>query len=428
VNTRDRTSHGRSPVLPIGVSVVLGLLLAVGLVIGPASGGTEPTVTGSGLLAFGLGWGLMWLLTRGLTAQPQEWTKVPAAVLGVTGFALIVLQPGPGAMDLLGWVWPVALGLLVAWMVLAIRRELRGRARWLVAPLLAVLVVFALGGAFTTVTGALAASQAPGPGRLVDVGGHRLYIECAGSGGPTVILQSGLGESSKYWSRIVATVSSATKVCAYDRGGHGRSDAVGPQDGLAVADDLYRLLQNADVGGPYVLVGHSSGGPYLRVFASQHPDEVAGVVLLDAQPADAFTSLQDYPGTYIALRTYYGLGPSLARIGLLGPLFGMASDQATAAIARAPRDEISTLPATLDQARALTSFGDRPLIVITAGTERQRGWLEAQEAMARLSTNSAHRVVGGSTHSSLITGDHAADSAQAVVDVVGAVRGESMVE
>jgi pimeloyl-ACP methyl ester carboxylesterase len=428
VTTRDATPGGRSPVLPIAASVVVGLLLAVGLVVGPASGGSEATVTGSGLLAFGLGWALMWFLTRRFSSQPQDWAKVPAAILGLTGLALIVLQPGPRVMDLLSWLWPIALAILVVWMVLALRRQLRGRGRWLVVPLIVVLAIFAIGGGVTTVTSALGTTDGAGAGQMVDVGGHRLYIECQGSGAPVVILQSGLGESSSYWSRIASTVATTTRVCAYDRAGHGRSDEVGPQDGIAVANDLHTLLEQAGVPGPYVLVGHSSGGPYVRVFATRYPDQVAGVVLLDAQPADAFTALPDYPGTYSALRTTYGLGPSLARIGVLGPLLGVPADEATVAVARAPRDEIVSLPATLQEAEALTSFGDRPLIVVTAGVDPQRGWLEAQDAMAGLSTNSAHRVIDNSTHISLITGEHASASTQAILDVLTSIRDGTSLE
>jgi pimeloyl-ACP methyl ester carboxylesterase len=422
VNSRDRTTDGGSPVLAIAASIAVGLLLAVALVIGPASGGSEPTVTGSVLLAFGLGWALMWFLTSRLSSQPQDWAKVPAALLGLTGLGLIVLQPAPSVMDLVSWIWPVALGVLVVWMVLAMRRRLRGRGRWLVVPLIVVLAVFAIGGALTTVTSALGPTQAAGPGQLVDVGGHRLYIECTGSGGPTVILQSGLGAWSSDWGRIAPEVAATTRVCAYDRAGHGRSDDVGPQDGMAVATDLHTLLERAEVAGPYVLVGHSTGGPYVRTFASRFPDAVAGVVLVDAQPADAFTALPDYPGTYNALRATYGLGPPLARIGLLGPLLGVPADEATVAMARAPRDEINSLPATLQQAQALATLGDRPLIVVTAATGQQRGWSEAQDVMAGLSSNSAHRVVENSTHSSLVIGEHAAASTQAVLDLVAAVR------
>jgi pimeloyl-ACP methyl ester carboxylesterase len=160
-----------------------------------------------------------------------------------------------------------------------------------------------------------------------------------------------------YWARIAETVAESTSVCVYDRAGHGRSDAVaGGQDGIVLATDLHTLLERAGVPGPYVLVGHSSGGPYVRIFAARYPDQIAGMVLLDAQPADAFTALPDYSGTYQSLRLIYGVGPSLARVGLLGIAFGLSADQATPVAASGARDELAALPSILEEAQALTSL------------------------------------------------------------------------
>lgn len=416
----DRST--RSPVLAIAASLVVGAGIAVALLLGPASGGSEPQVTGSAMLAFGLGWGLMTVLTTRFSAQPQPWTAVPAASLGAIGLGLIVFQPAPAVMDLLSWIWPPALAILAIWMLAQVRRRLRGRGRWLVTPVAATLLLFAVGGAVATVnstTGLAAPAQA---GQMIDVGGHRLYIECTGTGSPTVILQAGLGESSSSWSRIAPTVAASTTVCAYDRAGHGRSDEAGAQDGIALATDLHILLERAGVPGPYVLVGHSSGGAYVRAFADRHADEVAGMVLLDAQPADAFTSLPAYPAFYESYRRVGTLGPSLARIGLLGSLLGLPADQSTPTAARGARDEIRILPAALQQAQALTSLGDRPLIVVTAGSGQEAGWLEAQDRLPDLSSNSGHRVLPAATHSSIIGGTDAAASSQAILDVVSSIR------
>jgi pimeloyl-ACP methyl ester carboxylesterase len=257
---------------------------------------------------------------------------------------------------------------------------------------------------------------------MIDVGDHRLYLECTGSGSPIVVLQSGLGESSSYWGGIAPVVAASTTVCAYDRAGHGRSDEAGSQDGIALAADLHTLLERAGLAGPFVLVGHSSGGAYVRVFADRYPDEVAGVVLLDAQPADAFVALPDYPAFYESLRTVSTLYPSLARIGFLAPILGLPADQSTAAAARGARDEVRALPEALQQALAATSLGDRPLVVVTAGSGQQDGWLEAQDRLAHLSTNSSHRVLTAATHASLISGADAGASSQAIVDIVSSLR------
>jgi hypothetical protein len=146
------------------------------------------------------------------------------------------------------------------------------------------------------------------------------------------------------------------------------------------------------------------------------------MVLLDAQPADAFTALPDYPDTYEALRMAYGLGPSLARVALLGIAFGLPADQSTPAAARGARDELAALPTALQQAQALTSLGDRPLIIVTAGSGQQTGWLAAQDSMAGLSTSSVHRVVATATHTSLISGVDAPASTQAILDVLASSR------
>ena len=417
-----RTTSTRSPVPAILGSLAVGAALAIALLLGPASGGSEPVITGSVLFAFGFGWGLMAVLSNRFSAQPQTWTIVPAAFLGLVGIGLVMLQPGPAGMDLLGWIWPPALLLLAIWMVRQIRSQLHGRGRWLVVPVVATLIVSAVGGALVTVSSNGRSDTAARSGQLVDVGGRRLYIECTGSGGPTVVLQAGLGGTSSAWSLIAPVIAARTKVCVYDRAGHGRSDEAGPQDGIALATDLHTLLQRAGVAGPYVLAGHSSGGAYVRVFTARYPDEVVGMVLLDAQPADVFTAIPDYPSFYRMYRLVTTWAPSLARIGVLGPLLGLSPDESKVETARAQRDEVAALPAALDQAAALTTLGDRPLVVVTAGIGAQAGWPAAQDRLAGLSTDSAHRVVAAATHDSLITGLDAPISAGAILDVVEAVR------
>jgi len=421
MNDSSRTTSTRSPVLAILGSIVAGAALAVAFAFTVASGGSEPLVTGSVLFAFGLGWGLMGFTSSRFSAQPQAWTAVPAIVLGSIGIGLMVIQPSPAFMDFLGWVWPMAIAGLAIWMVFQVRANLRGRGRWLVVPVIATLLVFAIGGALTTVSAATAVAQA-GAGKMIDVGGHRLYIECSGSGGPAVILQAGLGASSSSWAGIAPAVAATTTVCAYDRAGHGRSDEAGPQDGIALATDLHTLLERAGVPGPYILAAHSSGGPYVRVFAARYPEQVAGMVLLDSQPDDAFTALPEYPGVYSMFQTVSTFSPSLARIGLLAPLLGLPAEESTAAIVRGARDEVRALRTALQQASALTSLGDRPLIVVTAVAGADPGWAAAQDALAHLSTASIHRVMAAATHNSLISGIDAGASSQAIVDVVAAVR------
>jgi pimeloyl-ACP methyl ester carboxylesterase len=101
----------------------------------------------------------------------------------------------------------------------------------------------------------------PMPGRLVDVGGYRLHLSCAGAGSPTVVLLNGLGVTSSQWARVHPAIAAETRVCAYDRAGQGWSeDSSNPADGTHAATDLKRLMSAAGESGPFVLAGHSIGG------------------------------------------------------------------------------------------------------------------------------------------------------------------------
>src|ERR687895_502303 len=123
----------------------------------------------------------------------------------------------------------------------------------------------------------------PAPGRLVDVGGHRLHIRCTGSGEPTVILENGLGGSSLVaWSLVQPEVARFTRVCSYDRAGMGYSDpGPSPRTARRIAGELAKLLARSGIAGPVVLVGASIAGFDVRVFASDHPERAAGLVLVD---------------------------------------------------------------------------------------------------------------------------------------------------
>jgi pimeloyl-ACP methyl ester carboxylesterase len=376
------------------------------------------------------------LMSTRWTSQPQRWGLVPAAVLAVIGVALLLFAPGASVMTALGWVWPPILLVLAVWMLRQARRHLVSWTRpWLIYPVCVLTALVAVAGAVETVRGATASTPSAA-GQTYDVGGHRLYLECTGTGSPTVLLANGYGEHTPSWAWIAPQVARDTRVCAYDRAGTGRSEpAAGPQDGVAVAADLHALLAKANVPGPYVLVGHSTGGSYNLVYAARYPSEVAGMVLLDSSSPQQF-SLPTYPGVYDTFRRATALFPSLSRLGLARPAFGggytslpaAARDQERVLAVstdelRAERDEWSQLPTVFRQAQALTDFTDRPLVVVTAGKGQDPGWSAAQDNLATLSTNSAHRTIAGATHEALLDDEtFAAASTQGVADVVAAVR------
>src|SRR6266516_3870581 len=430
--------EGRVGLIVAG-SMFSGLVVSLVLVVGLFGGAQEHVIMGTALLGWALGWGLLAVLSIRWSDQPQRWAIVPAALMAVAGAGLLVFRPDANAMNLLGWVWPLALIALAGWMALQARRNLRSLARRLVLyPLFVGLVVAAVGGSYETIQEQVDRSVTAMPGHLVDVGGRRLYVHCTGSGSPTVVLVSGLAETSVYWGGWIApAVAQNTTVCAYDRAGQGRSDPpASPQDGAAIATDLHTLLDHAQIPGPYVLVGHSTGGPYIRVFAARYRDQVAGMVLLDSQPNEAFTGLPDFPSFYSTIRRASALFPSLARVGLFRLVNQFASDPlpvptrdeeraliSTANLNRIQRDEFAELPITLTEAAALTTLGDRPLIVVTAGKGAQAGWPPLQDKMSGLATNSDHRVLPDTDHPGLIhVRAGAAQASHAILDVVASVR------
>jgi pimeloyl-ACP methyl ester carboxylesterase len=174
-------------------------------------------------------------------------------------------------------------------------------------PVIALIVLLSLP---LSAVGQSATPAAPPPADngdfagLVDIGGRSLYMECHGAGSPTVVLVAGGGSSARYWTddllnpdaprrMVMPGVAESTRVCAYDRPGTyaeidgeivpSRSDAVAqPRTAPQMAEELHALLQAAEVPGPYVLAGHSYGGFFARLYAATYPDEVVGLVLVDA--------------------------------------------------------------------------------------------------------------------------------------------------
>ncbi len=129
-------------------------------------------------------------------------------------------------------------------------------------------------------------------GGLVDVGGHRLRVERFGKGAPTVVFEAGLAQPRTTWGRVPKDVAEFAQVVIYDRAGLGDSDEVGTRrTSKQTVAELHAMLRAAGIEPPFVLVGHSFGGLNVRLFASQFPDEVAGIVLLDASHEDEYKRL-----------------------------------------------------------------------------------------------------------------------------------------
>src|SRR5574339_399903 len=193
------------------------------------------------------------------------------------------------------------------------RRRGRGCLQWLGFALALFLGLALVGYIYEPLAEAANARAYPAPGQLVDVGGYRLHISCSGSGSPTVVIVAGLGDWSTTWGGVVQPeVAKTTRVCTYDRAGLGWSDTSPlPSDAAQFAKELHTLLQNANVPGPYVMVGHSLGGFIVRVFAHDYASEVAGVVLVDSMnPKQVTQSLSN------KLALVYSLQAGLTRFGV----------------------------------------------------------------------------------------------------------------
>ncbi|HEX7168073.1 MAG TPA: alpha/beta hydrolase [Acidimicrobiales bacterium] len=404
--------------------------------MGPFAGAEEHVVTATLLGSFAVAWVLLAYLTTRWTDQPQRWAFVPAGLMGAVAGTVLITSPTGNAS---GWVWPPALLALVAWMVVQSRHQLLSRTRILVLyPVFAALALSAIGGGYETYRETRDSTASAMPGSLVDVGGHRLHIDCRGSGAPTVVLEAGLGGVSPMMASWLAPqIGATTRVCVYDRAGRGWSEsASAPQDGEHVATDLYRLLRNAGEAGPYVLAGHSTGGIYVLNFAKLYPDDVAGVALLDSMHPDQYDRMAAWPGFYEMYRRASAVMPTLARLGIGRAVYGTAYADlpepqrdaqrefpATPRHNRSLRDEFHTIRTAMDQAAELDTLGDIPLAIVTAGLGHDADWSPMQDHLATLSSNSVHRRLPDATHQMVVEDEGAARQAsEAIVDVVVAVR------
>ncbi|MCB0111099.1 MAG: alpha/beta hydrolase [Caldilineaceae bacterium] len=319
-------------------------------------------------------------------------------------------------------------------------RQIRDNILWrvgrmllgLAALLLVVLVI-------TLVAGAMAKSNLkahyPPPGMMVDVGGYRLHIYCEGRGSPTVIMESGLGDSSLIWALVRPESVKRTRTCVYDRAGLGWSEpSPRPRTAATIVEELHTLLVNGDIAGPYVLVGHSIGGAYVRLYAHNYPESVVGMVLVDSSHEAQSIRL---PAAIVQLgqqgtaaqQRELALYKPLARMGVLAlahtwlpanPMLPVATQATEQALIADPK-YLDTLFAEQNSAESnlaevaaaqIKSVGNIPLIVLSAGKHELPGgaippelvaemaqvWQQLQAELAALSPQGKQVVVAESGH------------------------------
>jgi pimeloyl-ACP methyl ester carboxylesterase len=268
---------------------------------------------------------------------------------------------------------------------------------------LAGLVVFLLlaGVVYQFVATKIDEYRYPAPGEMVEVGGYSMHLYCTGEGGaaPTVVMDSGLGGSVLDWQLVQPEGAGFTRVCTYDRGGAGWSEpGAQPRTSPQFVEELHTLLGNAGVQGPYVLVGHSLGGTNMQLYASQYPDEVAGMVLVDSalEDLDLLSTTESLQGSPVWTKIY--ATTSVVRLAnMLGPVgypFSELPDDSVdeaLAINSGTRqlyesaDEASSLRESFErQLAAPMLLGDKPLIVLTAGPLQLEGMGLSQEQMDQM--------------------------------------------
>jgi pimeloyl-ACP methyl ester carboxylesterase len=317
------------------------------------------------------------------------------------------------------------------------RRTIKQRLkRLLIIGSLSLVGLLLLGLISQAIANAVDAARYPAPGKLVDIGGYQLHVNCTGTGSPTVILDAGLGGTSLDWSKVQPAVARFTRVCSYDRAGYGWSQTgPGPRTSQQIVTELHALLTHAKINGPYVLVGHSAGGLNMRLYAYRYPAEVVGMVLLDATSEHQFAPFGSHPAYFppqavsaavlqlqvYRVAAYFGMTRLALQTGL-APLEDFAAYPAAVkpiVLAHASQsryystehDELAALQESAAQVRAARqaspSYGKLPLIVLSQdfsqdqsaqGKQMAAAWDALQQDIASLSSNSQHSVAQRSGH------------------------------
>lgn len=301
-----------------------------------------------------------------------------------------------------------------------------------------LLVLMGTGVTYEVLARKQAAKDFPPPGNMIDIGGRRIHLDCRGAGSPTVIFESGWGtEGSLSWSSIHDEVAKNTRACAYSRAGIMWSDPKdAPQNGQAIAEDLHATLRQAGEQGPFILVGHSMGGPYMMIYTKHFGEEVAGLVFVDASHPEQYLrynitrplswkqkmqeKFEVLQWKTAAMLRWVGVARFLATYEVREPNQVERDDQAIKAYAStsisAAIKEYEAFEQTLVEAGTFRQLGNRPTFVLTAmqpyspenitdweiteeqARQGQEMWKQMHDEMAAWSTQSQHQLVLDASH------------------------------
>ena len=257
------------------------------------------------------------------------------------------------------------------------------------------------------------------PGRLVEVGGYKMHIDCTGQGSPVAVLDAGLGDSYISWRKVQPEMAKITRVCSYDRAGLGYSGSSSRgRTSKVIAEELHTLLQNAGIAGPIILVGHSMGGYDVRLFTSLYRNQVAGMVLVDASHPEQQKrfppALNDLDAGWIReeefleFTTPFGI-PRL--LGFCGHDVEVRAAECNFHSAREGVAELKAFPESAAQAATTGSLGDMPLAVLSHDPDTPQpdlpedlvkptndAWQQMQTELAHLSTRGRQVIAKNSGH------------------------------
>lgn len=246
------------------------------------------------------------------------------------------------------------------------------------------------------------------PGMMINLGMHRMYIDCRGFGQPTVLIDVGLADASVNWLPVMASVQHETRICLYDRAGYGWSDpGPGERTTAQITYELHALLELANVPPPYVLVGHSFGGFTARYFATKYPDETVGVVLVESSHPDQvqrLAELDKLPDEKRRITIGRNSNPPDYLTDMEKKWFFLNSSRKAIF---AQMDELKYFSGSAEQVKTAGPFPDIPLAVITRGVTQlpaidgkslEDEWRSMQADLTRLSRQSWQTIVDGSGH------------------------------
>lgn len=255
----------------------------------------------------------------------------------------------------------------------------------------------------------------PAPGERIDIGGRHLHMDCKGdAAGPTVIFEAGLSQytARSAFAKVQDAVAPFAHACTYDRAGLGWSDPVaGARTQQDMVADLHALIAAKKLRTPLVIVGHSVGGLLARLYAREHPDEVAGLVLVDASPEPyLFTpGAAKFRANLAAeidagLKKAQGDGPVVPLPAEVEPDIVVAFLPRVLATVKQEYEALDRVPAAMQQARGYGTLGDLPLVVIRRGktgtppNAEDIQWRQWQEDLATLSSRGSLVVAENTGH------------------------------